>query len=261
MPLLFVDDFEHGFGWSDRGRPDPAYFTRDPVRGPRLADRTSSTARASTSESRHSVEPAAVLQLLDRHNRDCAAVAERLGVPLHVTPFDPVEGAPFVAFPILRQTLLARGRALVRRAGGSSSVADALGSLDYFRAPGEPIGVNPALRLFPPRRSLAGLEPEHILFGHGEGFHGPEAARGSPHSPRDGEETAAESLARDRAVSRSPLAAAARFPSSARARCAPRRARSRPRIRPRSEAPRRHPRRPRRAPPPPTAPPRAARTR
>ena len=120
-------------------------------------------------------QPAAVLQLLDRHNRDCAAVAERLGVPLHVTPFDPVEGAPFVAFPILRRRFwrevalwFAEGRILV--------FADALGRLDYFRAPGEPIAVNPALRLFPPRRSLAGLEPEHILFGHGDGFHGPEAA-------------------------------------------------------------------------------------
>ena len=30
-------------------------------------------------------EPVAVLQLLDRHNRDCAAVASRLGVPARAT--------------------------------------------------------------------------------------------------------------------------------------------------------------------------------
>jgi hypothetical protein len=91
-----------------------------------------------------------------------------------VTPFTDVEGAPFVAFPIVRQRFwrevalwFAEQRILV--------CADALGSLDYFRASGEPFGVHPALRLFPPRTALAVLEPEHILFGHGTGFHGPEA--------------------------------------------------------------------------------------
>ena len=29
-------------------------------------------------------EPAGVIQLLDRHNRDCAVLAERLGIPLFV---------------------------------------------------------------------------------------------------------------------------------------------------------------------------------
>ena len=118
-------------------------------------------------------EPAAVVQLLDRHNRDCAAVAERLGVPLHVTPFEPVDGAPFAAFPILRRRIW-REVALWFAAERILVLAEAIGSLGYFRAPGEPFGVNPALRLFPPRRSLAGLEPEHILFGHGEGMHGPD---------------------------------------------------------------------------------------
>ena len=95
-------------------------------------------------------------------------------MPLHVTPFEPVDGAPFVAFPILRQRFW-REVALWFAAERILVVAEALGSLGYFRAPGEPFGVNPVLRLFPPRRSLAGLEPEHVLFGHGTGFHGPEA--------------------------------------------------------------------------------------
>ncbi len=174
MTLLFDDEFEHGFGWSIEGdrlrrtshaiRAGGRVWLTDVVDGDGLDERIAAFG-----------EPAAVVQLLDRHNRDCAAVAERLGVPLHVTPFDPIEGAPFVAFPILRWRFwqevalwFAAERALV--------CADALGSLDYFRAPGEPFGVNPFLRLFPPRRSLAGLEPEHMLFGHGEGVHGPEAA-------------------------------------------------------------------------------------
>jgi hypothetical protein len=48
--------------------------------------------------------------------------------------------------------------------------ADALGTLPYFCAAGEPIGVHPLLRLTPPRR-LGGLEPQRILVGHGEGVH------------------------------------------------------------------------------------------
>jgi len=117
--------------------------------------------------------PAAVIQLLDRHPRDNAAVAERLGVPLHETPFTEVEGAPFVVFPIVKRRVwrevalwFAEERILV--------CADALGNLGYFRGGDERFGVHPFLRFFPPQR-LATLEPEHVLFGHGPGFHGPEA--------------------------------------------------------------------------------------
>jgi hypothetical protein len=173
VQLRFEDDLEHGFGWSPEGerlqRTSHAVIAggrvwlTDVVDGPGLDERIAALG-----------EPAAVVQLLDRHKRDCAAVADRLGVPLHVTPFTDVEGAAFVAFPIVRQRFwkevalwFAEPRVLV--------FADALGSLGYFKARGEPFGVHPALRLFPPRRSLAGLDPEHILFGHGPGFHGPEA--------------------------------------------------------------------------------------
>ncbi|MBM3697651.1 MAG: hypothetical protein FJW78_04115, partial [Actinobacteria bacterium] len=38
---------------------------------------------------------AGVLQLLDRHGRDCAGMACDLGVPLLVTPRHAVDGAPF----------------------------------------------------------------------------------------------------------------------------------------------------------------------
>ena len=46
-------------------------------------------------------EPAAVLQLLDRHNRDCAAFAERLGVPHQRVPFEPV--GPFETVAVVRR--------------------------------------------------------------------------------------------------------------------------------------------------------------
>ena len=55
--------------------------------------------------------------------------------------------------------------------------ADALGTIPFFRAGDEPVGVHPFLRLKPPR-ALVGLGVEHLLVGHGEGIHGePASAR------------------------------------------------------------------------------------
>jgi hypothetical protein len=117
-------------------------------------------------------EPAAVIQLLDRHERDAAAFASRYSVPHLVVPTE-LPGTPFETRPVAnsrwwREVALwwPEERVLV--------CADALGSVDYFRAGAEPIGVHPFLRLRPPR-SLAGLAPEHVLVGHGEGLHGAEA--------------------------------------------------------------------------------------
>jgi hypothetical protein len=109
-------------------------------------------------------EPTAVVQLLDRHARDCAAVAARLGVPLHVTPRDAVPSIlPIVWIPGWREVAaFVGGRVLV--------VGDALGTAAYFRAPGERLAVHPILRPFPPR-SLRGLTLEHVLCGHGAGVH------------------------------------------------------------------------------------------
>ena len=125
--------------------------------------------------------PAGVLQLLDRHARDCAAVAERLDVPLHVTPFDGVKGAPFQVIPVVRRKRW-QEVALWFPAERILAVGDALGTADYFRAGDEPVGVHPLLRLFPPRKALGSLEPLHVLCGHGQGGHGegvPAAVRGA----------------------------------------------------------------------------------
>jgi hypothetical protein len=177
VELLF-DEFEHGLEWVQDGDKlartshavlagDRVWLT-DVVDGPGLDERIAALGSA-----------AAVIQLLDRHPRDNAALAERLGVPLHETPFTDVEGAPFVVLPIVKRRFwreialwFAEERILV--------CADALGSLGYFRARGEPFGVHPFLRLFPPKQ-LATLEPEHVLCGHGAGFHGPE----TPQALRD----------------------------------------------------------------------------
>jgi len=109
--------------------------------------------------------PAGVLQLLDRHNRDCKAVAERLGVPLSRLPVD-VAGTPFEAIPIIsnigwREVALwwSNERALV--------VAEAVGTAPAF-ALGRPAGVHPMLRLIPPRKQLSPFRPERLFVGHGE---------------------------------------------------------------------------------------------
>jgi len=109
---------------------------------------------------------AGVLQLLDRHNRDCAAIAAALGVPHHVVP---TQLAPFDFLPVLRSRFW-REVALWWPERRVLVAADALGTVGYFRAPGERIGVHPALRLKPPR-SLRRVYPEHILTGHGKGVH------------------------------------------------------------------------------------------
>jgi hypothetical protein len=53
-------------------------------------------------------------------------------------------------------------------------VGDALGTVGYFRAPGEQLGVHPLLRFRPPK-TLGRYEPRHILCGHGSGIHGDDA--------------------------------------------------------------------------------------
>ena len=77
-----------------------------------------------------------MIQLLDRHDRDCEAFAARLGVPLHVVPVSLPE-TPFEVLPVLRSRLWAEvalwwpeRRILV--------CADALGTVPYFRAGDEP---------------------------------------------------------------------------------------------------------------------------
>lgn len=117
-------------------------------------------------------EPAGVLQLLDRHNRDCAAVAERLGVPHHELPFDGIPDAPFEPIQLIRNRLW-NELVLWAPAERALVVPEAVGTAPFFRAGDEPIGVHPMLRAVPPRK-LGAYEPVHLLTGHGTGMHGPE---------------------------------------------------------------------------------------
>lgn len=166
--MRFCDEEVFGFGWLDDNEPmrrashalatDDGVWLVDPVAWPEAEQRALALG-----------EPRGVLQLLDRHNRDCAAAAERLGVPLHVVPTRRIAGAPFDFLHVLgsrfwREVALwwPERRVLV--------CADALGTVAYFCAPGERVGVHPFLRLRPPR-ALRRVYPDHVLVGHGDGVH------------------------------------------------------------------------------------------
>lgn len=168
MAASIVDELPFGFGWLDGGSfmrrcshalaVDGRVWLIDAVADDEALERVAGLG-----------EPAGVVQLLDRHNRDNAAVAARLGVPLHVVPPESPEGAPFEVVSLVRNRFW-REVALWLPAQRTLVVAEALGTAQYYRAPQERVGVAALLRLTPPRRLLA-FEPEHLLVGHGEGLH------------------------------------------------------------------------------------------
>jgi len=118
-------------------------------------------------------EPGGVLQLLDRHNRDSAAIAQQLGVPHLVVPAA-LPGTPFEVLEV-RRSRRWQEIALWWPENRTLVVAEALGTNAFFPVGDDRVGVHGLLKPFPPRM-LARYEPEHLLVGHGEGVHGPEAA-------------------------------------------------------------------------------------
>jgi hypothetical protein len=121
-------------------------------------------------------EPAAVLQLIDRHNRDGAAIAARLGVP-HLQMPDAVPDSPFEVVPVLRMKRW-REVALWWPQRELLVVAEALGTVGVFTAGGHgAVGMHPVLRPRPPA-ALREYRPEHLLVGHGPPVHGAEARAG-----------------------------------------------------------------------------------
>jgi hypothetical protein len=117
--------------------------------------------------------PAGVVQLLDRHNRDCATLAARLGVP-HLRVPDAVPGSPFEAIPAVRAPGW-RETALWWPERSALIVAEVLGSAAYMTGGSGTVGMHLMLRPLAPGR-LRRYEPEHLLMGHGPGVHGPAAA-------------------------------------------------------------------------------------
>lgn len=160
--MAWCDEFDGSFGWVEEtgfirrtGHAlvvDGRVWLIDPYDVDGLEERV-----------RAAGEPAGVIQLLDRHNRDCAALASRLGVThWNLAAPEPFRAIPLATPPRWREVALwwPQGRVL--------AVAEALGTARFYRAGDERLAVNPLLRLAPPRR-LGRLDPERVLVGHGEG--------------------------------------------------------------------------------------------
>ena len=177
--LTEMDRFEGGVGWlaypgetmeraSHAVESDGQLWVIDPVDAEGVDDLLAGS------------EVGGVVVLLDRHKRDSAAVARRHDVPVYVPDWmSGVESdldAPVVRFsdgvgefaletvvdnPFWQEAALFDGETLV--------VPEALGTVSYFCAPGERLGVHPMLRAVPPT-ALADYDADRLLVGHGEGL-------------------------------------------------------------------------------------------
>jgi hypothetical protein len=162
--VRFIDEFDNGFGWIDDDFvercshalvADGRVWLIDALNGDGVEERV-----------RAAGEPAGVIQLLDRHNRNCAKLATKLSVPHHTVPQQPL--GPFVFRPV-RLSRSWKEVALWWPERRVLACGDALGTARYYRAGVERLAVHPFLRLRPPRDTFAGLEPAAILCGHGPG--------------------------------------------------------------------------------------------
>ncbi len=168
VTVRFCDEFDGGFGWIVDGERlercshalvlNGRVWVIDPVDGGGVEERI-----------RAAGAPAGVIQLLDRHGRDSAALAARLGVMLHDVPREPLSGAPF-EFPLVRKGRRWKESALWWPERRVLVCADALGTAALYRAGGERLAVHPVMRLIPPRKRLGGVSPQIVLCGHGEGI-------------------------------------------------------------------------------------------
>jgi hypothetical protein len=156
-----VDEFEHGFGWiqdeflqrcSHALVVGPRVWVIDPVADEGVEERI-----------RAAGVPGGIIQLLDRHRRDCVTLANSLGVPHHVVPEERVGPFEFLA---VRRRRDWKEVALWWPEKRVLVCADVLGTAAYFRAGRERLAVHPLMRLRPPDLPV---EPDTILCGHGSG--------------------------------------------------------------------------------------------
>ena len=133
-------------------------------------------------------EVVGVVVALDRHRRDAAAVARRHDVAVHIPSWmsgvEPKLDAPVerlgdrlgdTRFEVRRliDNPIWQEAALYDPDRRVLFTPEALGTVDYYCAAGERVGVHPMLRLLPPRE-LGRLSIDRLLCGHGEGI--PEGA-------------------------------------------------------------------------------------
>lgn len=179
-----IDEWDGGFGWiaypqeemqraSHALATDEGVWLIDPVDVPDLDDWLAEFG-----------EVAGVVPLLERHTRDAAEVANRYDVPVYLPePLSSARQEIDGRVEIFEGTLPGTGYrtitlldtpvwtevALYDDESATLLVPESVGTAEFFRAPGERLGVHPARRLVPPT-PLRGFVPERILVGHGEGI-------------------------------------------------------------------------------------------
>ncbi len=171
--LAQVDEHPFGISWvidepaaraSHALKVDGRVYIIDPVEHPAALERIEVLGPV-----------AAVVQLLDRHNRDCAAIAEKLGVAHLRMP----EAIPSTPLQAIRVVDLRRWRevALWWPRRDVLVVPEALGTSSIWTADHGVVGLHPILRPLPPK-ALRGYRPAYLLTGHGPPVKGPDARDG-----------------------------------------------------------------------------------
>ena len=183
--LEVVDRWDDGISWtleeelggmhrtSHAIQTEEGVWLVDPVDAPGLDDELESLG-----------EVAGVTLLLDRHKRDADAIAARHDVRIAL-PTKLASVADALESPVetyseslsetgLRTVAVVNNQlwhevALRHPGTGTLIVPEAVGTAEFFTTDDERLGVHPALRLFPPRKSLGSLSPDRILVGHGPG--------------------------------------------------------------------------------------------
>lgn len=175
-----IDRFDAGAGWlahpdetmqraSHVLQTDAGAFLVDPVDAAGLDDFLSEFG-----------DLAGVVVLLSYHARHAERIAGRHGVPVFVpagmrrvdidVPVRRFSGAlPGTRYDLLAVTVNPVWREWALYDGETLVVAESVGAAEYFLGPDETdLGVSYLRRPFPPS-ALAGLDPDRILLGHGEG--------------------------------------------------------------------------------------------
>lgn len=182
--LDVVDRWDGGISWTLEGdtlhrtshafETEPGLWIVDPLDAPGLDEELEALG-----------EVVGVTMLLDRHKRDTELLAQRYDVPVSLpAALAPVAeeleaestryagSLPGTEYRTIRLTTnrFWREVGLFDADRGTLVVPEAIGTHKLFTTEDERLGVHPALRLFPPRQHLDGLEPERILVGHGPGI-------------------------------------------------------------------------------------------
>jgi hypothetical protein len=184
--LREIDRWGHGVGWlaypdetmqraSHAVEVDGDVWVFDPVDAPGVDDLLEEFG-----------DVRGVVVGLDRHKRDAATVANRHEVPVYVASWmtgvaDELDAtverfgstlgdSGFEAFRVVDRTVPPwQEVGFYHTDQRTLIVPEAVGSVGYYCAPGERLGVHPMLRPFPPRRILSRYDPDRLLVGHGAG--------------------------------------------------------------------------------------------